>query len=92
MTLERYRQRLRDDLAGLEGPGVEVARRLVAKLRFERLLRGSVQAERWFEEDPAAFARAFARYRREVPARHWFPQEEAVAFHAWLADVPRGTE
>ncbi len=92
MTLEDYKSALRGGLVDLKhlGPGVGVSRRLIAKLRFERLLAGSTRALEAFEEDPAQFSRVFARYLAEVPSRHWFPQEEARAYEAWL-DVPRGT-
>jgi len=93
MTLEEYRAHLLNDLNGLRhlGPGVDVSRRLVAKLRFERLMHGSSRAREWFERDPADFTRAFQAYRAAVPAKAWFPLEEARDFTAWLEDVPRGT-
>jgi hypothetical protein len=56
----------------------------VARLRFERLLRGSPDAERWFDADAAGFAAAFRRYHRDVPAAAFFPPDEARAFGDWL--------
>jgi hypothetical protein len=58
---------------------------LVARLRFERLLRGSPEAEAWFERDPAGFGEAFHRYHAEVPPRAFFPATEAALFQAWQA-------
>jgi len=57
---------------------------LVARLRFERLLRGSPQAEAWFDADPEAFAAAFKRYHAEVPPAAFFPQAEARLFRQWV--------
>ncbi len=56
---------------------------LVVRLRFERLLRGSADAERWFDEDPAAFAVAFRAYHSAVPPSAFFPQGEGELFAAW---------
>lgn len=72
-------------LRAADGDGVRLAALLIAKLRFERLLRGSERAAAWFERDPAAFTVAFRSYHRAVrPAAFW-PAEEAAAFEAWSA-------
>lgn len=63
--------------------GVRMAALLSARLRFERLMRGSPDAEEWFERDPEAFAEAFRRYHAEVPPRAFFPQGEARLFARW---------
>jgi hypothetical protein len=67
----------------VDGDGVRLTALLVARLRFERLLRGSPDAEAWFERDPASFTRAFARYHAEVPPRAFFPAAEAALFAGW---------
>jgi hypothetical protein len=68
--------------------GVRLAALLVGKLRFERLVRGSPDAEAWFERDPASFAEAFRRYHQEVPPTAFFPRAEGRLFGAWLAAQP----
>lgn len=67
----------------VDADGVRMTALLVARLRFERLLRGSPVAEASFDRDPAAFARDFRRYHREVPPRAFFPRDEAALFGAW---------
>jgi hypothetical protein len=67
----------------VDGDGVQMAALLIARLRFERLLRGSPDAEAWFDRDPADFARAFRRYHAEVAPRAFFPADEAALFSAW---------
>jgi hypothetical protein len=76
---------LRRALEGASPDGVRTAALLVAKLRFERLVRGSLEAEAWFERDAAGFAAAFRRYHAEVAPRAFFPPAEARLFAAWLA-------
>ncbi len=96
MRLADYERRLaaamraRDPVAamraihpGVDADGVRMTALLVARLRFERLLRGSPEAEAWFDREPARFARAFARYHAEVPPRAFFPIDEAALFRAW---------
>lgn len=68
-----------------DADGVRLAALLVARLRFERLLRGAPAAEAWFERDPAGFARVFARYHAEVPPRAFFPADEAARFADFCA-------
>jgi len=73
--------------AGLEPndeDGVRVAALLSTRLRFERLIRGSDQIARWFEEDPEDFTASFRTYHAEAPMRSFFPADEARAFDVWL--------
>ena len=56
---------------------------LIARLRFERLLRGCPEAEAWFETDAATFAIAFRRYHADVRPTAFFPPDEAILFRAW---------
>ena len=66
-----------------DADGVRMTALLVARLRFERLLRGSPAAEAWFAGDGPGFAAAFARYHAAVAPRAFFPAEEARLFAAW---------
>jgi hypothetical protein len=75
---------MRRALREASADGVRMAALLVAKLRFERLLRGSPEAEDWFERDPAGFSAAFRRYHEAVAPSAFFPPVEARLFHAWL--------
>ena len=68
---------------GVDADGVRMTALIVARLRFERLLRGSPEAEASFERDPAAFAESFQRYHAEVPPRAFFPADEAALWDAW---------
>lgn len=74
---------LRRALAKAAGDGARIAALLVARLRFERLMRGSPEAEAWFERDPQSFAEAFRRYHEETPLTAFFPPAEARAFRSW---------
>ncbi len=65
--------------------GFTLASRLVWKLRFERLLRGSVDCARSFERDPKEFTALFRRYHRRVPPTAYYPADEARLFREWLA-------
>ncbi|MBX7195578.1 MAG: DUF692 domain-containing protein [Sandaracinaceae bacterium] len=56
---------------------------LVAKLRFERIQRGSDLAMRWFDADPEGFSAVFTRYHAGAPMREVFPAPEAEAFFAF---------
>jgi hypothetical protein len=76
---------LRRALAAVDADGLRLSALLVTRLRFERLLRGSGAAEAWFQDDPAAFTRAFGRYHRQIPCRAMFPADEARQFERWLA-------
>ncbi|WP_437622342.1 hypothetical protein [Sorangium sp. So ce1151] len=79
---------LRRALRGADEDGVRMSALLVARLRFERLLRGSPEAEAWFDRDPAAFSAAFRRYNAEVPPAAFFPAGEARLFRGWLEAQP----
>lgn len=76
--------RVRAALSSADEDGVRMAALLVAKLRFERLLRGSGDTEAWFDRDPAAFTSVFRRYHREVALKAFFPPDEAALFRRWL--------
>ena len=77
-----------DDLAsrlrGADDDGVRIAALLVAKLRFERLLRGSSAIEAAFERDPRRFSERFRRYHAAIPMNAFFPPDEAAAFAAFV--------
>jgi hypothetical protein len=70
--------------------GVRLSALLIANLRFERLLRGSPEAEAWFDRDPAGFSAAFRRYHQKVPPSAFFPPQEADLFRRWLGDSDSG--
>jgi hypothetical protein len=76
---------LRRALSSVDGDGVRLTALLVAKLRFERLLRGSPEAEHLFTTDPARFAQTFRRYHESIPLDDFFPAREAQRFRAFLA-------
>lgn len=78
-----------DPVAAWRGPtvdehGLRVAALLVAKLRFERLMRGSREADAWFERDPRAMSQAFRTYHQERPVEASFPAAEGRAFEEWV--------
>jgi len=75
---------MRRALAAADADGVRMAALLVARLRFERLLRGSPEAEAWFESDPEGFAEGFRRYHAEVAPAAFDPAGEAGLFRAWM--------
>jgi hypothetical protein len=68
--------------------GVRMAALLVARLRFERLLRASPEAAAAFDADPAAFTAGFRRYHAEVPPTAFFPAGEAALYRAWRNAAP----
>jgi hypothetical protein len=72
-------------LEPIDRDGLRMSALLVARLRFERLMHGSLQAGEWFERDPRAFAQAFKRYHAAVPPVTSLPPQEARAFEAWLS-------
>lgn len=74
---------LRQALANANEDGVRLSALLVARLRFERLIQGSPEAARWFEEDAAGFSAAFRRYHQAVRASAFFPAAEALLFEEW---------
>jgi hypothetical protein len=71
-------------VASIDPDGFVVSSLLVRKLRFERICRGDILLEQWFEREPARFTEAFRVYNREVPPREFFPQPEAAAFRDFL--------
>ncbi|WP_437317371.1 hypothetical protein [Sorangium sp. So ce385] len=75
---------LRRALIAADEDGVRMSALLVARLRFERLLRGSPEAEAWFDRDAAEFSAAFRRYHAEVPPTAFFPPGEAGLFRRWI--------
>jgi hypothetical protein len=81
----RRDETVRAALERVDPDGLRLAALLVAKLRFERLLRGCPEAEDWFEDDPIAFAEVFRAYHHEVPPTAFFPPEEAALFRVWRA-------
>ncbi len=81
---------LRRALGQVSGDGLRMAALLSAKLRFERLVRGSPEAEAWFERDPGGFSAAFGRYHAEVAPTAFFPPAEARLFDAWLDGLGAG--
>lgn len=81
--------RLRRALQSADTDGVRLTALLIAKLRFERLLRASAEAEWLFERDPAAFAELFQRYQQTVPPTAFFPAAEAALFRRFLTAVAR---
>ena len=76
--------RKRLSIATMQEDGVRLSALLIARLRFERLIRGSRQAEDWYLEDPEGFTTAFKQYHHSVPPRTFFPQTEAIAWSKWL--------
>ncbi len=72
-------------LGHVDQDGLRIAALLVAKLRFERTVRGSREASDWFDRDPAAMSRAFRAYHQAEPIRASFPAAEGAGFEAWLA-------
>jgi hypothetical protein len=53
--------------------GVRVAALVVARLRFERIVRGDPALARAFDAEPAAFARAFKAYHAATaPTATWW--------------------
>jgi hypothetical protein len=74
----------RAQLAAIDDDGFRISALLVAKLRFERLLQGSPQAERGFELDAEAFAAVFREYHAQIPMRSPMPWDEARSFEQWV--------
>ena len=85
----RLSAELRRSFAAVTDDGLRLAALLVARLRFERLLRGSPDAERWFDQDPASFTDAFRRYHAATRLTAFFPAEEARLFKRWWATAKR---
>lgn len=78
---------LRRALLACDVDGVRLTALLIAKLRFERLLRASEEAEWLYTRDPQSFAELFQRYHRTVPATAFFPAAEARLFREFLATL-----
>jgi hypothetical protein len=78
-------------LEGVDPDGIELARLIVKKLRFELIARGDSEMEAWFDRDPESFTTAFKAYDALVPPRSWFPREEAEKFRAWCREHNFGT-
>ena len=76
---------VRKAFAGASADGVRMAALLVARLRFERLMRGCPEAAQAFEAEPGKFATSFRRYHAEVPPTAFFPAAEASLFRAWVS-------
>lgn len=79
-------------LSTVDPASLTLASRLVVRLRFERLVQGSPEAESWFEQDPSGFAAAFRRYHADVPATSTHPTGEASQWRAWGARDGRLTD
>lgn len=75
-------------LRAIDEDGLRMAALLVARLRFERLLRGSPDAEALFDADPAEFTAVFRAYHQNVPPTAHFPGEEGRLFAAWRQKRP----
>lgn len=75
---------LRSALRACDPDGVRLTALLIAKLRFERLLRASDEAAWLFERDPAGLSDLFRRYHQAVPPTAFFPPEEARLFRDFL--------
>ncbi len=73
------------DTGASEDDGRRLTSLLVAKLRFERIQRGSDLAMRWFDESPREFAEVFRAFHRATPMAVMFPAEEADLFFAFCA-------
>ena len=89
-TKRRLPAALRRALLTCDLDGLRLTALLIAKLRFERLLRASEEAEWLYTRDPASFAELFQRYHRTVPPTAFFPAAEAQLFRAFLATVSGG--
>jgi len=77
----------REALRAADEDGLRLTALLVAKLRFERIVRGSGAADAWFDAEPETFSAAFKRYHAEVPPAALFPAAEAAAFLAWAVEA-----
>ena len=80
----RLPEGLRRALGAAGEDGVRMSALIIARLRFERLVHGSIEAGAWFERDPEAFVEVFRRYHEEVAPRAFFPADEARLFRAWF--------
>lgn len=78
---------VRKALAAVDADGLRLSALLVVRLRFERLMQGSVEASAWFERDPEGFSAAFRRYHHSVPPTASFPPQEAQLFDRFCLDA-----
>jgi hypothetical protein len=69
--------------AAIDPDGLRLAALFIARLRFERLQHGDLEAAAHFDRDPAGFAAVFRRYHAEVPPTAAFPQDEAAHYRRW---------
>lgn len=69
--------------ASIDPDGLRLAALFIARLRFERLQHGDLEAAAHFDRDPADFSRVFRRYHAEVPPTAAFPQDEAAHYRRW---------
>ncbi|MDX2020044.1 MAG: hypothetical protein SF187_07365 [Deltaproteobacteria bacterium] len=74
---------LRAALAAINTDGLRMSALLVARLRFERLLRGSKEYRADWQLDPNSAAARFSAYHEASPLLAFSPKEEAKLFHAW---------
>ncbi|MCC6877351.1 MAG: hypothetical protein IT378_23800 [Sandaracinaceae bacterium] len=74
---------LRAAMQSVDPDGLRMTALLVAKLRFERLIRGSAEADAFWGARPAELTVVFRRYHHEVPMTAFFPPDEAACFAAW---------
>lgn len=65
--------------------GVRLTALLVAKLRFERLIRGSSAVEASFDSNPDGFTETFRRYHAQVPPAAYGVAAEAELFRAFTS-------
>jgi hypothetical protein len=72
-------------LSHVDPDGLRLSGKLVAKLRFERLIRSSAELEAAFDRDPAGFAARFREYQNKAPSGAYFPAEELELYKRFLA-------
>lgn len=84
-------EELRSALRRAAPDGVRIAALLVARLRFERLVRGSAAAAERFERDPKGFADSFRRYHEAMRPEDFLPRDEARTFERWWREAEGGT-
>ena len=77
---------LRAAVEAADEAGLRMTALIVARLRFERLIRGSTDAGAWFDRAPEEFAAAFKRYHVAVPPTAHDPRAEAELFDAYLSE------
>ena len=70
-------------LGRVDPDGLMVTRRIVQKLRFQRLC-SEPDLVLWFEERPREFTRVFAKYDRSILQTSIFPGDEVRTFREFL--------